>query len=119
MDKRRYPRFELKVDAKYNILSSEETLKGGMTRNMSAEGICFESEERITPGSHVNLEVNLGDKMEPVSLLGEVRWSQELVKQKKFINGVKLIEVPKTDEARFLKYYCDRMVEKLSGYLKM
>ena len=122
IDRRKYPRFTLKLDAKYEILNSEEELKYCSVRNVSAEGVCFESEEKIGTGSHVKLEVNLGDKMPPVFLFGEIMWSQE-VKSKdpksKVVNGVRLMQVPKSDEARFLKYYCDRMVEKLSGYLKM
>ena len=122
IDRRKYPRFTLKLDAKYEILNSEEALKYCSIRNVSAEGVCFESEEKIGAGSHVKLEVDLGDKMPPVFLFGEIMWSQK-VKSKdpkgKALNGVRLMQVPKSDEARFLKYYCDRMVEKLSGYLKM
>ena len=39
-------------------------------------------------------------------------------KGKIYINGVKIISMPAKDEARFLKYYCGKIVEKLSGYLK-
>ena len=123
INRRKYPRFELKLDAKYEILSSMEALEHCSIMNMSAEGVCFESETKIGAGSRVKLEVDLGDKMLPVFLFGEIMWSQELKskdpKKKRFINGVRLMQVPKSDEARFLKYYCDRMVEKLSGYLKM
>jgi hypothetical protein len=123
IERRKYPRFELKLDAKYKIMNSEEILKYGRTRNVSAEGLCFESDEILRPGVLVELEVDLKDKLPPVYLIGEIRWSQESresgPKQKKFVNGVKLIDMPKSDEGRFLKYYCDRMVEKLSGYLNI
>ena len=60
-------------------------------------------------GSHVELEVDLRDKMPPVSLFGEIRWSQELKasgpKKKKFLNGVKLVNIAQSDEGRFLRYY--------------
>ena len=123
INRRKYPRFELKVEAKYKILRAEEAFKSARTRNVSAEGLCFESEDRIGIGRHVELEVDLKDKMSPVLLFGEVRWTEEFKdpksKKKKFMNGIKLIDVPQSDEGRFLKYYCDRMVEKLSGYLEM
>jgi len=123
IEKRRYPRFELKVGAKYSMVSSKDAFKLTRTRNISAEGICFESEERLNKGVRVKLEVDLNDNMPSVSLMGEVKWSQELkergLKKKRYINGLELIDVHKSDEGRFLKYYCDRMVEKLSGYLKI
>jgi len=122
IDRRKYPRFTLKLDAKYEILSLKEALKCCSITNVSAEGVCFEAEEKIGTGSNVKLEVDLGDKKSPVFLFGEIMWSQELRSKgpkKKVLNGVRLMQVPKTDEARVLKYYCDRMVEKLSGYLKM
>lgn len=122
-ERRIYPRFELKVDAKYRVLSSKKVFKFGETRNISADGICFEADRKLETGSQISLEVKLGDNQTPIFLIGEVKWSQELKtkdpEEKRFINGVKLIDIPKSDEGRFLKYYCDRMVEKLAAYLKM
>jgi len=120
LERRKYPRFELKVKATYKLMSDEEAFKLGTMKNISAEGLCFESHEKLDKGSHVNLKVDLGDSMPPISLIGEIRWSKEIkVQEERYINGVKLIDIHKSDENRFLKYYCDKMVEKLSGYLKM
>lgn len=118
-DRRKYPRFELNVDAKYRIIDSGDMFKRAKTRNISAEGICFESMEELKAGVFVELEVDLKDNNPAVALTGEVRWSALNSKNKKYINGVRLIDIPASDEGRFLKYYCDKMVEKLSGYLKM
>ena len=119
IERRKYPRFELKLEAKYKVMSDEEIHKLGRTRNISAEGICFESEEKLDEGVHVELKVDLGDNRPPVSIIGEIRWFKEMKDaKKKYISGLKLIDIPKSDEGRFLKYYCDRMVEKLSDYLK-
>ncbi len=123
IEKRKYPRFQLMMDAKYRILKSEEVFKLGRTRNISAEGVCFESDEKLQIASHVDLEIDLKDKMPPVSLVGEIRWFQQLktrvLKKKRYINGVRLVDIHKSDEGRFLRYYCDRVVEKLSAYLKL
>lgn len=123
MEKRKYPRFELRVDARYSVVDMENITAVNKTVNISAEGLCFESDELLKNGTRVNLEVDLGDNSSPVKLNGEIRWSQEIkgpgMTQKKFLNGIKLINLPKSDEGRFLKYYCGKMVEKLSGYLKL
>ena len=122
IERRKYPRFQLIVDANYKTINAN-LFKQGKTRNISAEGLCFESKEKFDIGTQVSLEVDLGDNMSPVNLVGEIRWSQEAKgrypEKKRFVNGVRLIDIAKSDENRFLKYYCTKMVEKLSGYLNM
>ena len=119
-ERRKYPRFEINLDAKYKILDYEQVFQFTRTRNISAEGVCFESGETLKPGIYVQLEVDLKDTNPPVSIVAEIRWVTEAkdAKDKKYINGVKIISMPGADEARFLKYYCNVMIEKLSAYLK-
>lgn len=117
IERRKYPRFELKVQAKYRVLDPKEFCSVGSTRNISAEGICFESDEVLKVGTYVHLEVNLGDEESTASLIGRVVWFSEVkdvgLKKRRYINGLKLIDIPKSDEARFLKYYCYKLTEKL------
>jgi len=105
------------------IMKPEEIFKHSKTKNISAEGICFESNEKLEEALYVNLEVDLLDSKSPVRLVGEIRWSSKIKtkdpKETRHLNGVKLIDIAKSDEGRFLKYYCDKMVEKLAYYLKM
>lgn len=119
-ERRRYPRIELKLDAKYKVLDYEQAFQFTKTCNISAEGVCFESEEILKPGVYVQLEVDLEDNNPPVSMVAEIKWvgDEKSSQDKKHLNGVKIISMPVKDEARFLKYYCDRIVEKLSAYLK-
>jgi len=119
-DRRKYPRVELKLNAKYKILDYEQVFQFTRTENISAEGISFESGELLKPGVYVQLEVDLDDTYPPVSMVAEIRWvaDRTCAKDNKYVNGVKIISMPVKDEARFLKYYCDRIVEKLSRYLK-
>lgn len=115
-ERRRYPRFELTLEAKYRIISVEEAFRFTETKNISAEGLCFQSGEHLKIGVYIEMEVDLKDDKPPVSMVAEIRWSAEAMPQvtghKKYNNGVKMISRPAADEARFLKYYCDRMVEK-------
>jgi len=123
IEKRKYPRFELKVNAKYRVISCDEAWRHASTRNISAEGLCFEAGEKLNTGTHVELEVDLEDNELSARLVGEIKWSSEIKgpkgKEKIFLNGMNLINIPASDESRFLKYYCDKMVQKLSGYLKI
>jgi hypothetical protein len=119
-EKRKYPRIELNLVAKYKVLNYEQVFQFTNTHNISAEGVCFESDELLKPGVYVQLEVDLQDNNPPISMVAEIRWVGDIApnKGKKYINGVKIISMPAKDEVRFLKYYCDRIIEKLSAYLK-
>lgn len=123
MERRNYPRFVLKVDAKYTVMDSEEVYKRARTTNISAEGVCIESDRKLDIGTYVKMEVDLGDTAGLVTLVGEIRWRSEIktpdMDKVKYMHGIKLVDIDKRDEGRFLKFYCDRMVEKLSNYLKM
>ena len=119
-EKRNYPRIELHLATKYKVLDYEQVFQFTRTENISAEGVSFESRELLKPWVYVQLEVDLEDANPPVSMVAEIRWVGDIKfdKDKKYINGVKIISMPVKDEARFLRYYCDRIVEKLSSYLK-
>ncbi len=123
VERRKYPRFELKMNAKYRVMEQKGVFEASKMRNISAEGLCFESDKKLDIGTRIDLEVDLKDGGKVISLIGEVRWFSAIKapdsKKTLYLNGIKLIDIPKSDEGRFLKYYCDRMVEKLSGYLKM
>jgi c-di-GMP-binding flagellar brake protein YcgR len=119
-ERRKYPRIELRLSAKYKVLDYEQVFQFTRTENISAEGLAFTSSELLKLGVYVQLEVDLEDNNPPISIVAEIRWIEDIGidKNKKYINGVKIISMPLKDEARFLKYYCDKIVEKLSGYLK-
>jgi hypothetical protein len=114
-DLRKYPRFELKINAKYRVLDTPETKKV-VTRNVCAEGLCFFSDEKLKSGTRVELELDLIDKTSPVKIEGEIKWSEDVREEEKdrgrFMNGVRVLDVPKTDEGRFMRYYCDRLLQK-------
>jgi hypothetical protein len=119
-ERRKYPRVELNLDAKYKVLDYEQVFQFTKAQNVSAEGVCFESADLLKPGVFVQLEVDLKDACAPISMVAEIRWIGDTKsdKDKKYINGVKIMSMPVKDEARFLKYYCDKIVDKLSAYLK-
>ena len=119
-ERRRYPRIKLTLDAKYKVLDYEQVYQFTKTKDISAEGVCFESHELLKPGVFVQLEVDIKDACPPISMVAEIRWVGDTRsnEDKRYINGVKIINMPAKDEVRFLKYYCGIIVEKLSTYLK-
>ena len=126
-ERRKYVRLDIeaKVDFQVKEEKTEEPTSAeasAISRNMSAEGICFRSERKLEPGKQLELEIHLASEPKPLHLGGEVRWSR-LIQQKEtkavFDTGVKLYAIDKDDENRFMKYICDKMTERLSQYLHL
>ncbi len=65
-ERRKYPRVELKLDAKYKVLDYEQIFQFTRTHNISAEGLSFESSEPLKPGVYVQLEVDIEDAKPPI-----------------------------------------------------
>ena len=54
-ERRRYPRIELRLNAKYKVLDYEKAFQFTRTHNISAEGVCFESCELLKPRIYLQL----------------------------------------------------------------
>jgi hypothetical protein len=109
-EKRKYPRFDTELDIKFRVnydiktkLDYQEIDKekhtaltekrSALSQNVSAEGICFVSDELVEIGTFLYLEVYVPNSEKPVCMEGEVRWSREVKDDKKgnhFLTGVQL-----------------------------
>ncbi len=113
-EKRKYPRYDTKVKIYFHVNYDIETKVeyqvvdqekqkilpqkySALSRNVSAEGLCFTSDQQLQPGTLLYLEVYVPKAQEPVYMNGEVRWSTlSSVKSKgtkKFDTGVRLMMV--------------------------
>lgn len=102
------------------VVGSQE----GYVKNVSAEGFCFSSKEKLKIGDI--LEVAIAEKaMEevPICIQGQVAWSekdpQPQYMGEYFLTGIKVLGVRKPDEARFIMLYCERMLSELKSYLHL
>ncbi|MDD5355832.1 MAG: PilZ domain-containing protein, partial [Candidatus Omnitrophica bacterium] len=68
-----------------------------MSKNISAEGLCFISDRQLKKGDRLYLELYLPKREQPIRMEGQVRWSQaasaEEKENNKFETGVKLTVV--------------------------
>ena len=94
--------YEIETKVEYQVLEKVDGKKlsekhPAMSKNISAEGLCFTSSEKLKKGDFLYLEVYLPSQKEPIHMEGQVRWShmtsQEEEKENKFDVGVKLITV--------------------------
>jgi len=114
IDRRRYPRYDtemgvyfkvkydIKTRVKFQVMASrhEDNIPHkyfGLCRNVSVEGLCFDSNKKLDKGDILMLEVFEPSVKNPIEMEGEVRWSKkcsgEVNGEKKFRTGVHLISV--------------------------
>jgi len=113
-ERRKYERFETETKVYFKVVYEIKTKvefqivykKAGdglserypaVSKNVSAEGLCFSSDKQLEKGDMLYLELYLPSRKQPIRMEGFVRWSQpELSKQTKrteFDTGVKLTNV--------------------------
>lgn len=91
--------YEIETKVEFRIVTKKdngETLSekySALSRNVSAEGLCFICERQLKKGDMLYLDVYLPGRKKPISMKGCVRWSQPVAKEEKgrFDTGVRLI----------------------------
>jgi len=113
-EKRKYERFDtevkiyfkvaydLKTRVEYQILDEDKKEVSpakyeAVSKNVSAEGLCFVSNQKLEKGDCLLLEVFLPKQKEPIPMKGEVAWCWSSAistsSENKFDTGVKLLKV--------------------------
>ena len=123
-EKRKYIRLDFKLKLNFSAEGEPKKAYQAITRNISAEGLKFTSDQKLEPGSRVDFEVQLQNRKDTVHFKGEVVWSKEVpiltsVRDKTYDIGVRFVDVDKKDKNALMLYICDKMVETLSNYLKL
>lgn len=94
--------YDLKTKVEYQIIDTEKAeavsdKHAAISRNVSAQGMCFTSTEKLEPGMMLNLEVFLPNDKTPIPMQGEVRWSHPSgtsnVQIQKYDTGIKILTV--------------------------
>lgn len=119
VERRRYVRFDATAKIMFHIKGdsggSSPTELSAITKNINVEGICFITEQEVKPGSIVAIEAFFPPYGAPLHIEGVVVWCR-LRKHPSgrdmFEVGVKLSAIDKDDEAKFIGYVCERMMER-------
>ncbi|MFA5088235.1 MAG: PilZ domain-containing protein [Candidatus Omnitrophota bacterium] len=105
--------YDFKTKVQFQILPKQPSEGGSqkysaISRNVSAEGLCFTSSKRLDIGEKLLLEVYLPRAEEPISMEGEVRWSRQTSADQRDLNqfdtGVRLITVQGKDVNQTIEY---------------
>ena len=79
-----------------------------LSKNVSAEGICFTSAKKLDDGNALHLEVYVPGTSAPVHMRGEVRWCRPIApgegEEDQFDAGVKVLTVNEKSVAETIYY---------------
>ncbi len=116
-ERRRFPRAAVHLPLRYVPLSQEEMeALLGTSRNLSVEGIAFEGEEVLPPGSFALLDLTLsvGEEEEQIRTLAQIVWSKQESPDRPAIMGARLIPLSSETRQRIARLV-DRSGEGVNG----
>ena len=85
-------------------------VRRALTRDVSAAGVCLVTEELLTPGTRLGIEIKLPDREAPITFTGEVVWSKPIGGSgKSYENptaetGVKFVAIDPKDQKLVMLY---------------
>jgi hypothetical protein len=85
-----------KVNFQYKKPQADPSLNKhftGVTRNISAGGLCFISDYRLERGDSLLIDLFLPNEPKPIAMEGEVKWSKAKEDGINFYTGVQLVKV--------------------------
>ena len=123
-EKRNYIRLDFQLQLNFNKEDGSGESFPAITKNISAEGLRFTSDQKLEKGSKIDFEIDLPNREKPVHFKGEVVWSKaassaDKGKKGNYDIGIKFVEVDKKDRNALMLYICEKMIDTLSSYLKL
>lgn len=107
VEKRSYQRFNVELRASYRVANTSRISSEVTMMDVSAEGMSFLSADLFDIGQVLEFNVDI-DAEEKVSFKTEVMWLAKTGQQYRV--GIKIIDGTKSDELKFIRYYCARMM---------
>ncbi len=104
-ERRKFKRFEAYMGVKYGSgHDAERAVTVGLTKDISRNGICINSNEPIEKGSVIDLEIDLPDDPRPVKSSGKVVWTKGSGEDAGIDYGVQFVAIDPVDKFRVLDY---------------
>jgi c-di-GMP-binding flagellar brake protein YcgR len=108
IERRKYPRLEKGEYVFYQVEDNQRT-ELGITEDISAGGLRFETDKELFPSSIITLEIYESADIDKqlifsMSVLAKVVWTRKMSLAEKYEVGVKFMEIMKKDRNRIRKY---------------
>ena len=111
VERRKFIRLDVPVNISYNEIGND-TIYRATTKNISADGLRFESRiASLEESSRVELRLIIPKARNPVHLIGKVVWKRKLSSEDgaPFDVGIELDEIEEDNKNTFLKFLCDTL----------
>ncbi len=111
-DRRKFKRFDAYMSIKFRVPGQEEMKGVSLSRDLSREGLCMNSNENLKQGTTLDIEINIPDDPKPVHTSGKIMWSRPSKEQKEgFDQGVRFVMMDPVDKFRVLDYAYNHWLE--------
>ena len=112
-DKRRCKRYEVDLPATFRVREDQKHISFATSLNVSAKGLCVVTKEQLAKGQKVKMQVKLPTK-ETLSMNATAVWVRESMacSRKEYLVGLEIEDKVTADEARFVKFCADIMLEE-------
>ena len=85
-----------KVNFQYKKTQQDASLNkrfSGVTKNISAGGLCFISDHKLNRGDYLLIDLYLPNATKPIAMEGEVKWSKAKEDGLNFYTGIQVMKV--------------------------
>ena len=108
-ERRRCHRMDIELPLSFKAMKIQRHISVGLTVNISAVGLCFQTTENLITGQPLTLTVQLPSE-EKVDLNTQIMWVREsgYISRDYFV-GVKIQEPLNDDAKTFVKFCAERM----------
>ncbi len=111
-ERRKFKRFDAYMSVRYQLSGTEEVKGIALSKDLSREGLKFNSPTRLAEGTTLNLELDIPDDPKPVRTTGKVVWSHTLQGQDQgFDVGIRFLTIDPVDKFRVLDYAYNHWLE--------
>src|SRR3989338_2405786 len=117
-ERRRFKRFDAYMNVKIRGQNDLVAESVGLSKDLSREGMKVNTNQSLSNGSLVDLEINLPDDPKPVRTTAKVMWVKEAASEKdNYDYGVNFLLMDPVDKFRALDYAYNYWLEtKVNDY---
>ena len=111
-ERRKFKRFDAYMSVRYQLSTAEEGRGIALSKDLSREGLKFNSPIGLPEGSTLDLELDIPDDPKPVHTSGKIVWSQPMPgNDQGFDIGVRFTLMDPVDKFRVLDYAYNHWLE--------
>ncbi|MBI4395324.1 MAG: PilZ domain-containing protein [Candidatus Omnitrophica bacterium] len=104
-ERRKFKRFDAYMNVQFRSQEAKAGETTGLTKDLSREGIKVNTDQPLSAGSLVDLEIHLPDEVRPIRTTGKVMWSRPgATEDSGYESGVCFLLIDPIDKFRVLDY---------------